>query len=176
MLLRLRRLIRSNIIARDEIPRVRGAIAGPCVFPPLNLHCGSMPLSGVMPQCPFFLVVVTAFALCAGVAREMNAGNLMNGVFTQGWGALPAKPHERFAVFPNRRLSVMAMADLIFESPGFRNLTLQQAINKYAPPLENATSRYYAHVIFAVRVVRIMKDYSLSEREIILAAMQKEEG
>lgn len=156
-----------------EIPRARGAIAGSCVVFP-QTYTAALPYPGRSVLLP--AVGLLLLALCAGDAREMNPGNLVSGSFTQGWGAMPPKPHERFAVFPNRKLGIMAMTALLFATPGYRNLTLQQAIHRYAPPTENSTARYYSHVLRAVGSNKVMASYTADEQLIIVNAMILEEG
>jgi hypothetical protein len=65
---------------------------------------------------------------------------------------------------------------LIFQGKNYTNLTLSQAIGRYAPPGENNTNMYIQAVLGAVGVEKVMKDYSTSEQDTILNAMQRVEG
>ena len=49
----------------------------------------------------------------------------------------PQKPEERFAVFPNYETGRQAKSDLIFEGKNYKDLSLDSAIARYAPPKEN---------------------------------------
>ena len=57
-----------------------------------------------------------------------------------------AGPDGRFAVFPSLQHGEQARAKLQFESKGYKNKTVAQAIDKYAPPSENDTNAYVAKV------------------------------
>lgn len=75
--------------------------------------------------------------------RNNNPGDIEWGKFTQAHGATHGDP--RFAVFPDAATGFAAMRAL-FQSPGYRGLTIEQALNKWAPPVENKTNVYIANV------------------------------
>ena len=106
--------------------------------------------------------------------RNNNPGNIEFGAFTQKHGALAGDP--RFAIFPTYDAGRNAKRELIFQGKNYTNLTLSQAIGRYAPPGENNTNMYIQAVLGAVGVERVMKDYSTSEQDTILNAMQRVEG
>lgn len=107
--------------------------------------------------------------------RNNNPGNIEYGSFAKSHGAIGSD--GRFAIFPTYAAGRAAKAALIFESNSYKNLTLAQAIMRYAPPSENDTANYRRIVLAAVdgRELR-MAEYSSSDREKILDAMERIEG
>jgi len=75
--------------------------------------------------------------------RNNNPGDIEWGKFTQAHGATHGDP--RFAVFPDEAAGFSAMKAL-FETPGYKGLTVAEALNRWAPPVENATNSYIANV------------------------------
>src|ERR1700712_50243 len=75
--------------------------------------------------------------------RNNNPGDIEFGKFTQAHGATSGDP--RFAVFPTPDLGFAAMLAL-FQAPGYKGLTVAQALNRWAPPVENATNAYIVNV------------------------------
>lgn len=107
--------------------------------------------------------------------RNNNPGNLEYGTYAISMGAIGTD--GRFAVFPNYATGKAAKEKLIFEGSGYRGLTLTQMINRYAPPSENNTSLYQSIVMAAVGGInKLMSQYTATERNRILAAMEKVEG
>lgn len=72
--------------------------------------------------------------------RFFNPGNLRGSDLQ--CTTLRTKPNGNFAVFPNAEAGKQALHDLLSNNPGYRNLTVKNAIYKYAPPSQNNTSRY----------------------------------
>lgn len=107
--------------------------------------------------------------------RNNNPGNIEFGPFAQKMGAIGSD--GRFAVFPDYETGRRAKAALIFEGKNYRDLSLTDAISRYAPPTENNTGAYQRAVLSSVGGAnRKMSDYSTSERGAILDAMQRVEG
>lgn len=106
--------------------------------------------------------------------RNNNPGNLEYGDFAKSMGAIGTD--GRFAVFPDYATGRKAKESLIFESKGYRDLSLTDAIKRYAPPTENNTGAYQRTVLSSVGANRKMSDYSPTERSAILDAMQRVEG
>jgi hypothetical protein len=75
-------------------------------------------------------------------ARNNNPGDIEYGRFTQAHGATHGDP--RFAVFPDATTGFNAMRALL--QSAYLGLTVEQAMNKWAPPVENATNLYIAAV------------------------------
>jgi hypothetical protein len=72
--------------------------------------------------------------------RNNNPGNIEYGAFAKAHGATGSD--GRFAVFPNYQAGRSAQEKLLFESGGYKNLTLGQAINRWAPGSENNVPAY----------------------------------
>jgi len=75
-------------------------------------------------------------------ARNNNPGDIEFGRFTQAHGATGGDP--RFAVFPSPAEGFAAMRALLLSA--YKGITVAQALNKWAPPVENATNSYIANV------------------------------
>lgn len=108
--------------------------------------------------------------------RNNNPGNIEYGGYARSQGAIGTD--GRFAVFPDRVTGTKAQAGLIFDSKGYRNLTLREAIAKYAPSFENNTARYAATVaaVSGVSLDTKMKDIPADKRMAVVGAMQQVEG
>jgi len=107
--------------------------------------------------------------------RNNNPGNIEYGPFAKRMGAIGTD--GRFAVFPDYETGRKAKASLIFEGKSYRDLSLKDAISRYAPPSENDTATYQRTVLASVGGAnRKMADYSPAERSAILDAMQRVEG
>ena len=128
--------------------------------------------------------------------RNNNPGNIEYGDYALSKGAIPFshgknKPQtdaERFAIFPTYEAGRNAKAGLIFEGKNYKNLTLDDAIARYAPPtnksgkFENDTAGYQKEVKTALNLpeeklkTMKMQDFNQEQRILILNAMQKIEG
>ena len=75
-------------------------------------------------------------------ARNHNPGNLEDGAFARAHGAIGTD--GRFAVFPTDEAGFRAMRALL--QCRYRGMTVAQMLAKYAPPVENRTDVYLAHV------------------------------
>lgn len=107
--------------------------------------------------------------------RNNNPGNIEYGPHAIKMGATGSD--GRFAVFPDEQTGRRAQEKLIFEGDSYRNRTLSDAINRYAPPGENDTRRYQREVLASVGGKnKRMSDYTPAERQKILDAMKRVEG
>lgn len=108
--------------------------------------------------------------------RNNNPGNLEYGNFAKSLGAVGSD--GRFAVFPSYEAGRQAKEQLIFSSPSYRDLTLEQAISRYAPPNENNTRSYINQVAAAAGVPAStpMSQIPQSVRGNMLNAMERVEG
>ena len=79
--------------------------------------------------------------------RNNNPGNIVDGNFAQSNGAVGTD--GRFAVFPNAAAGFQALNNLLM-TPTYQNLSVDQAIARYAPPNENNTAAYQAGVRTAI--------------------------
>ncbi|HEY0120656.1 MAG TPA: hypothetical protein VGC14_02655 [Rhizobium sp.] len=109
--------------------------------------------------------------------RNNNPGNIEYGSYSRSKGAIGTD--GRFAVFPSYEAGRKAQEDLLFNSKGYRNLTLGQAINKWAPAGDNNNVPAYIGALVAgsgVSPDTRMSDIPSDVRGKILDAMQKHEG
>jgi hypothetical protein len=75
--------------------------------------------------------------------RRNNPGDIVDGEFAQIHGALPSDG-SRFAAFPDATTGFAALRALLTEH--YLGMTVHDALNKYAPPVENDTSAYESFV------------------------------
>jgi hypothetical protein len=122
--------------------------------------------------------------------RNNNPGNIEYGDYALSKGAIPfshgknkaQSAAERFAIFPTYEAGRNAKAGLIFEGKNYKNLTLDEAIARYAPPSENNTIGYQKAVKTSLNLPEEklksmkMQDFNQEQRLLILDAMQKQEG
>ena len=108
--------------------------------------------------------------------RNNNPGNIEFGPFARSQGAVGTD--GRFAVFPTYESGRNAKAALVFDSKGYRNKSIKQAIARYAPAFENDTASYARRVANAIGVSVDTKVSSLTpaQRSVMLDAMQSVEG
>jgi hypothetical protein len=107
--------------------------------------------------------------------RNNNPGNIEAGAYARSMGAIGSD--GRFAIFPTYAAGRAAKEALIFEGGNYKNLTLSQTISRYAPPSENDTAWYQRTVLSAVSGVdQPMNQYTPSQRDRILSAMERVEG
>lgn len=81
-------------------------------------------------------------------SRLNNPGDIEWGKFAQAHGATRIEqgtPSPRFAYFPNPTTGFAAMRAL-FQAPSYKGLTVEAALNRWAPPVENNVSAYLANV------------------------------
>lgn len=74
--------------------------------------------------------------------RNHNPGDLEYHQFAKDNGAIGTD--GRYAIFPDDATGFGAMRTLLIKH--YKGLTLQQALDKYAPPVENETNIYLQHV------------------------------
>lgn len=105
--------------------------------------------------------------------RNNNPGNIEYGPFAKSMGATGSD--GRFAKFPSYDAGRKAQETLLFESKGYRDLTLSQAIRRWAPASENNVPAYIAAMGGGDGNKR-MSEYTPEQRGKLLDAMQKHEG
>lgn len=81
--------------------------------------------------------------------RNNNPGDIEYGPFAKSHGATRIETARlggtaRFAYFPSPTVGFTAMRALFLEH--YSGLTVEQAITKYAPPIENPTEMYITQV------------------------------
>lgn len=109
-------------------------------------------------------------------SRNNNPGNIEFGDYARRHGAVGTD--GRFAVFATPTSGLAAKENLIFNSPSYAGLTIEQAIGRYAPHLENNTAAYAAAVARAagVPVDTPMSNLNPEQRQAALAEMSRVEG
>jgi peptidoglycan hydrolase-like protein with peptidoglycan-binding domain len=107
--------------------------------------------------------------------RNNNPGNLEFGSFARSRGAVGSD--GRFAVFPTLEAGLKAKEDLVF-GPRYINLSIRNAISKYAPESENDVNMYVSQVVAATNADQntILKDLSDSQRTAMLNTINRVEG
>lgn len=76
--------------------------------------------------------------------RNNNPGNIRKGNFATMAGAIG--DDDAFAIFPEYKIGFDAIVALL-RSPAYINLTLREAVFRYAPPNENDSERYAAYLV-----------------------------
>ena len=107
--------------------------------------------------------------------RNNNPGNLEDGKFARNNGAIGSD--GRFAIFPDTATGFNAMAGLLATS-SYQKLTIEGAINRYAPPNENNVENYLKSVERQTGLPRSTPMNSLSKDNLLnlAKAMAKHEG
>jgi hypothetical protein len=108
--------------------------------------------------------------------RNNNPGNIEFGPFAKSLGAVGTD--GRFAVFPDMQAGMKAKEKLLFGSKSYINLSIADAIHRYAPPSENDTAAYIKAVTAAASVTSdtTLNSLNASQRSAFLAAISKQEG
>lgn len=108
--------------------------------------------------------------------RNNNPGNINYGSFAVSQGAIGSD--GRFAIFPNYTAGRVAKENLLFSSSAYSNLSIGQAISKYAPSSENDTNNYISQITNSLNVSSDTQLSSLtaSQRENMLSTMERVEG
>jgi hypothetical protein len=109
--------------------------------------------------------------------RNNNPGNLEYGPFARSHGATGTD--GRHAIFPDYDTGRKAQESLLFEGKNYRDLSIDGAINRWAPSSDgNNPGPYAARLAEAagVPVDTKMSDLNSDQRGAILNQMQKEEG
>ena len=76
--------------------------------------------------------------------RRNNPGDIEEGRFAQAHGAMPTDG-SRFAAWATPEAGYAAMRQLI--TVAYLGLTLEAALAKWAPPVENDTGKYLKNVL-----------------------------
>ena len=107
--------------------------------------------------------------------RNNNPGNIRLYDFARKAGAIGEA--GGFAVFPDEATGVRAVKNLLL-SKNYKNLTIANAISRYAPPVENNTVAYQRSIerMTGLSINRKMSDLSDSELDKVVNAIRKIEG
>jgi len=107
--------------------------------------------------------------------RNNNPGCLVYSKFTREKGALGKG--GKFAVFPSEQTGRAALADLL-RGDGYKNLSIERAIIKYAPPYENDVARYKQRLrkMTGLPLNKRLGDLNSEEMEKVVSAICVIEG
>ena len=107
--------------------------------------------------------------------RNNNPGNIRYSQFSRRAGAIGQA--GGFAVFPDEQTGMRAICALL-KSDGYRNLTISQAIFKYAPPHENNTENYKATLrrLTGLQITTKLRDLTDEQISRVAAAIKIIEG
>jgi hypothetical protein len=107
--------------------------------------------------------------------RNNNPGNLEDGKFARNNGAIGSD--GRFAIFPDANTGLNAMVNLLSTNV-YQSLTIEDAINRYAPPSENNVDNYLKFIEHQTGFTRITPMNNLSKDNLLklAKAMTKHEG
>ena len=107
--------------------------------------------------------------------RNNNEGNLRPGSLSSSRIGVDKK---NFAVFATPEDGHNAKKYLLFSSSSYKNLTLKDAIKKYAPASDNNNPDSYANFIMRNGKVenKAMRKYTSDEQERIMSSMKIQEG
>lgn len=107
--------------------------------------------------------------------RNNNPGNLEYGAFARSKGAVGTD--GRFAVFPTLEAGMKAKEDLVF-GPSYVNLSIRNAIKKYAPESENDVNMYVGQIVQATGASEdtVLKNLNSRQRQAMLDKINQVEG
>ena len=107
--------------------------------------------------------------------RNNNPGNIRSGEFATNHGAIGAA--GGFAVFPDYETGKSALQSLL-KTSFYQELSISDAITRYAPPVENNTANYQATLKKLTGLPLEKKMNALTDEELgkIVGAIQHIEG
>jgi hypothetical protein len=107
--------------------------------------------------------------------RDNNPGNMEAGPFPDAHGAIGTD--GRFAIFPDSATGMRALVSLL-SSDSYQGLTVEEAMERYAPPSENNTNAYTSFITNNVGVdpSTPMSDLSPDQLNSFANAIQTYEG
>ena len=110
--------------------------------------------------------------------RNNNPGNIEYGPFAQKHGAIGTD--GRFAIFPDEETGFRAMKKRLTsgELYNYGDITIREAIYKWAPPFENDTENYIKDVVrkTGLNENSKIKDLSPDQLDALVKAMASHEG
>jgi hypothetical protein len=118
--------------------------------------------------------------------RQNNPGNVKYSSNPNWWGHKfgameggKATDGDTFAVFPSLEAGNAARAHLLFENPNYKDLTLKQAMYRYAPPKSNPHINDYINGMAKAAGVSIdtrMRDFTPEQRQAAMKSQIESEG
>lgn len=108
--------------------------------------------------------------------RNNNPGNIRAGEFAKSLGAIGVGPGG-FAIFPDAETGARAVGALM-RTQNYKNLSIADAIARYAPPSENNTAAYQAAIRKQTGLDSTRKMSTLSDAELgrVVNAIRQHEG
>ena len=108
--------------------------------------------------------------------RNNNPGNIRAGAFAKSLGAIGVGPGG-FAIFPDAETGARAVGALM-RTQNYKNLSIADAIARYAPPSENNTAAYQAAIRKQTGLDSTRKISTLSDAELgrVVNAIRQHEG
>ncbi|HDR1793436.1 TPA: integrating conjugative element protein [Pasteurella multocida] len=108
--------------------------------------------------------------------RNNNPGNIRAGAFAKSLGAIGVGPGG-FAIFPDAETGTRAISALM-RTKNYNNLSIADAIARYAPPSENNTAAYQAAIRKQTGLDSLRKISTLSDTELgrVVDAIKQHEG
>ena len=100
--------------------------------------------------------------------RQNNPGALKYGEFAKNHGAI-GKGARGFAIFPSAEEGIEALKALL-QSEDYRNLTIFEAMKRFAPAYENDPKAYADGIRKATGIDAAKKMYELTTDELVLVA------
>jgi hypothetical protein len=109
--------------------------------------------------------------------RNKNPGNIKGGGFAKSMGSI-GNDADGFAIFKSVEDGRKAQEKLLFESSGYKDLTLKEAIAKWVPKKDkNDPDAYAERMLKKVGGKELkMGEYSADERKVLMAQQTQEEG
>jgi uncharacterized protein (TIGR02594 family) len=107
--------------------------------------------------------------------RNNNPGNIRKGSFAENAGSIG--DDTAFAIFPDEALGLAAVITLL-RSEKYTNLSLRDALFKYAPPSENDSEAYVAAVVAKTGIAQgtILRDLPVAKIRAFAGAIKDIEG
>lgn len=108
--------------------------------------------------------------------RNNNPGNIIDGAFAENHGAIG--DDGKMAVFPDEAVGRAAVLALL-TGQKYRNLSIRDAMYRYAPPSDNNdTDAYIAAIVATVGVsaATIISSLSAAQLDLFASAIKKHEG
>ena len=108
--------------------------------------------------------------------RNNNPGNIRAGAFAKSLGAIGVGPGG-FAIFPDAETGARAVGALM-RTQNYKNLSIADALARYAPPSENNTAAYQAAIRKQTGLDSTRKMSTLSDAELgrVVNAIRQHEG
>lgn len=108
--------------------------------------------------------------------RHTNPGNIVNSAFAISHGAIGRG--KKFAIFPSKDIGIKAIISLL-RSSSYRNLSIINAIRRYAPAADNNNPEKYARDLSratGLDIYRILNTLTDAEMRRVADEIQRIEG